>query len=67
MSSELYCYNTEGDRNSVVSQVSCRKDVNRECQNSHMIRPTVFDAFHIVGNGVWTLCDVVKNTLDIAT
>ena len=22
--SELYCYNTEGDRNSVVSQGSCR-------------------------------------------
>ena len=25
--SELYCYNTEGDRNLVVSQVSCRMDV----------------------------------------
>jgi hypothetical protein len=28
-SSELYCYNTEGDRNSVVSQASCRIDVTR--------------------------------------
>ena len=27
--SELYCYNTEGDRNSVVSQASCRMDVTR--------------------------------------
>ena len=25
--SELECYNTEGDRNSVVSQASCRMDV----------------------------------------
>ena len=27
--SELYCYNREGDRNSVVSQASCRMDVTR--------------------------------------
>ena len=27
--SELYCYNTENDRNSVVSQASCRMDVTR--------------------------------------
>ena len=27
---ELYCYNTEGDRNSVVSQTSCRLDVTHE-------------------------------------
>ena len=27
--SELHCYNTEGDRNSVVSQASCRMDVTR--------------------------------------
>ena len=27
--SELYCYNTEGDRNSVVNQASCRMDVTR--------------------------------------
>ena len=27
--SELYCYNTEGDRNLVVSQASCRMDVTR--------------------------------------
>ena len=26
-SSELYCYKTEGDGNSVVSQASCRMDV----------------------------------------
>jgi hypothetical protein len=25
--SRLYCYNTEGNRNSVVSKVSCRMDV----------------------------------------
>ena len=24
--SEVYCYNKEGDRNSVVSQASCRMD-----------------------------------------
>ena len=27
--SELYCYNKEGDWNSVVSQASCRMDVTR--------------------------------------
>ena len=27
--SELYCYNTEGDRNSFVSQASCRMGVTR--------------------------------------
>ena len=27
--SELYCYNIESDRNSVVSQASCRIDVTR--------------------------------------
>ena len=27
--SELYCYNTEGDRISAVSQASCRMDVTR--------------------------------------
>jgi hypothetical protein len=27
--SELYCYNTEGDRNLVVSQALCRMDVTR--------------------------------------
>jgi hypothetical protein len=27
--SEIYCYNTEGDRNPVLSQVSCRIDVTR--------------------------------------
>ena len=26
---ELFCYNTEGNRNSVVSQVPCRIDVTR--------------------------------------
>ena len=25
--SELYCYNTEGDRNSVVGQATCRMEV----------------------------------------
>jgi hypothetical protein len=30
--SELYCYNTEGDKNSVISQVSCRMDVTRLVQ-----------------------------------
>ena len=25
--SELYCYNTEGDKNSVVSQASCRMEL----------------------------------------
>ena len=27
--SELYCYNTEGERNSVVSQLTCRMDVTQ--------------------------------------
>ena len=27
--SVLYCFNTEGDRNSVVSQVSCRMDMTQ--------------------------------------
>ena len=27
--SELYCYNTKGDGNSVVGQASCRMDVTR--------------------------------------
>ena len=27
--SELYCYNTEDDRNSVLSQASCRMDLTR--------------------------------------
>ena len=27
---ELYCYNTESDRNSVVSQASCTTDVTHE-------------------------------------
>ena len=32
----LYCYNTEGDRKSVVSQASCRKDVTRLEQCAHI-------------------------------
>ena len=47
----LYCYNTEGDRNSVVSHAQCRLDVSRLEQNSHM----VFDTFRNVGRGLWTL------------
>ena len=27
--SEIYCYNIEGDRNSVVKQAPCRMDVTR--------------------------------------
>jgi hypothetical protein len=27
--SEVYCYNTKGDRNLVISQASCRMDVTR--------------------------------------
>ena len=26
---ELYCYNTEGDRNIVLNQVSCRMDMTQ--------------------------------------
>ena len=37
----LYCYNSNSDRNSVVSHVSYRMDVT--------------DAFHIVGSRLWTL------------
>ena len=39
--SELYCYNTEGDRNTVVSQESCRMDVTRLEQSAY--------------SGLWTL------------
>ena len=39
--SDLYCYNTEDDRNSVVSQVSCRLDVNQLEQRAY--------------SGLWTL------------
>ena len=34
--SELYCYTTEGDRNSVVSQGSCRMDVIRQEQRAYI-------------------------------
>ena len=34
--SELYCYKTEGDRNSVVSQALFRLDVNRIEQHSYI-------------------------------
>jgi hypothetical protein len=25
------------------------------CQNSHMMKQAVFDAFHIIGSGLWML------------
>ena len=34
-SSELYCYNAEGDRNSVVSQALSRLDVSRLQQHAY--------------------------------
>ena len=39
--SELYCYNTEGDRNSVENKASCKMDVKRLEQR--------------VYSGLWTL------------
>ena len=33
---ELYWYNTEGDRNSVVSEASCRMDVTRLEQRAYI-------------------------------
>ena len=29
------------------------------CQYSHMVKPPVFDAFHIVGSGLWTFVGLV--------
>jgi hypothetical protein len=26
-----------------------------KCQNSHMVKPAVFDVFHIVGSGLWRI------------
>ena len=41
--SELYCYNTEGDRNSVVNQASCKMYVTRleqpYCQGDMLENP----------------------------
>ena len=34
--SQLYFYNREGDRNSVVSQASCRMDVTRLEQRAYI-------------------------------
>ena len=34
--SEFYCYNTEGDRNSVVSQTSCRINVTQLEQSAYI-------------------------------
>ena len=53
--SELYCYNTEGDRNSVVSQASCRMDAIHKMSKFIQDEPVVFDKIHIVGSGLWTL------------
>ena len=33
---ELYCYNTKGDRNSIVSQVSCSMNVTRLEQRAYI-------------------------------
>ena len=33
---ELYCFNTEGDRNPVISQGSCRMDVTRLEQGAYI-------------------------------
>jgi hypothetical protein len=47
--SEIYCYNTKGDRNSVISQLSCRMDVTHE-----MSKFTCGEAaFYIVASGLW--------------
>ena len=32
-SSEIYCYNTEGDRNSFISQASCRIEITTRTSN----------------------------------
>ena len=55
--SELYCYNTEGDGNSVVSQASCRMNVTR-LEHCAYIKKAVLrgsnvrGAFHIVDSGL---------------
>ena len=33
---ELYCHNTEGDRNSIVGHASCRMDVTRLEQRAYI-------------------------------
>ena len=48
---KLYCYNKEGDRNSVVSQASCRIDVTRLEPNLHILKSVVIDFFYKVGRG----------------
>ena len=57
--SELYCYNTEGDRKSIKSHGSCRMDVTRlEHETSKLTHGEAggIDALHIVlddlGGGV---------------
>jgi hypothetical protein len=44
-SSELYCYNTEGDINSVVSQASCKMEVTRLEQHAY--------------SGLWALWGII--------
>ena len=41
--SELYCYNTEGDRNSFVSQESCRMDVTTKTACLHQNSRTAWE------------------------
>ena len=64
---ELYCYNTEVDRNSVVSQASWRMDVPMRRQNPHMVKAVVFDAFYIVGSGLWTLWEISSKVYEYVT
>ena len=51
--SELYCYNTEGDRDLVVNQASFRINVSHE--TSKFTHDEAAGGFHLVGSGLWTL------------
>ena len=53
--SDLYCYNTEGDRNSVESQASCKMYVTRLEHRSYIKITGGIRRFHIVGSDLWTL------------
>ena len=50
----LYCYNTEGDRHSVVSQTSIKMDVTYE-MSKFTRGEAILDAFDIIGSELWTI------------
>ena len=57
---ELYCYNTEGDRNSVASQESCRMDVTRLEQRGIKGIYSYKTNFHVSDQSQTLLCKIYK-------